>query len=106
MVNMPRRFTGLPMVVYCSPRNAQHDVRVKVSPIRGDRMIEDQAITIAVRPEPHYPPDEQQRLAQDDFDLVASWLQRNQDLLVAYWNFQMDTNEFRRRIAERLTGAS
>ena len=104
MVNMPRRFTGLPMVVYCSPRNAQHDVRVKVSPIRGDRMIEDQAITIAVRPEPHYPSDEQRRLPQADFDSMAAWVQRTQDLLVAYWNLQIDTDGFRRRVAERLTG--
>jgi hypothetical protein len=103
MVNMPRRFTGLPMVVYCSPRNAPHDVRVKASPIHGDRMIEDQAITIAVRPEQHYPSDEQRRLAQADFDSVAAWLRQNQDLLLAYWNFQIDTNEFRRRVAERLT---
>ena len=28
------------MVVWCSPRNAPHDVRVKVSPVHGDRMIE------------------------------------------------------------------
>jgi hypothetical protein len=105
MVNMPRRYTGLPMVVWCSPRNASHDVRVKASPIHGDRMIEDQAITIAVRPEPHYPADEQRRLAQADFDSVAAWLRRNQDLLIAYWHHQIDTNEFRRRVAERLTGA-
>jgi hypothetical protein len=105
MVNMPRRYTGLPMVVWCSPRNAPHDVRVKASPVHGDRMIEDQAITIAVRPEPHYPADEQRRLSQADFDRVAAWLRRNHDLLVAYWNFQIDTDEFRRRIAERLTGS-
>ncbi len=92
------------MVVYCSPRNAPHDVRVKASPIHGDRMIEDQAITIALRPEPHYPADEQRRLPQADFDIVAAWLRRNFDLLMAYWNFEIDTDEFRRRVTERSIG--
>lgn len=67
-------------------------------------MIEDEAITIAVRPEPHYPSDEQRRLAPGDFDAVAAWLRRKHELLVVYWNFQIDTNEFRRRVAERLIG--
>jgi hypothetical protein len=102
MVNLPRRHTGLPMVVYCSPRNAPHDVRVKASPVHGDRMIEDLAISIAIRPEPHYPAGEQGRLPQEDFDAVAARIRRNQDLLVAYWNRQIDTNEFRRRVAEHL----
>ena len=101
MVNMPRRYTGLPMVVWCSPRNAPHDVRVKVSPVHGDRMIEQQAIAIALRPEPHYPDDEIRRLSPQDFEAVSSWLRRTQDLLLSYWNFELDTNEFRVRIAER-----
>ena len=102
MVNLPRRYTGLPMVVYCNPRDAPHDVRVKASPVHGDRMIEDLAISIAIRPEPHYPAGEQGRLPQEDFDAVAARIRRNQDLLVAYWNRQIDTNEFRRRAAEHL----
>lgn len=101
MVNMPRRYTGLPMVVYCSPRNAPHDVRVKVSPVHGDRMIEEQAISIALRPEPHYPADEHRRLSQEDFTAIAAWLRRNEDVLVAYWNFEIDTREFQQKIAER-----
>jgi hypothetical protein len=102
MVNLPRRFTGLPMVVWCSPANAPHDIRVKVSPVHGDRMIADQAVTIAVRPQPNYPDDERRRLSAADFALVARWVRRNQDLLLLYWHSQIDTNEFRRRIAERL----
>jgi hypothetical protein len=102
MVNLPRRYTGLPMVVYCNSRNAPHDVRVKASPVHRDRMIEDLAISIAIRPEPHYPAGEQGRLPQEDFDAVAARIRRNQDLLVAYWNRQIDTNEFRRRAAEHL----
>jgi len=72
MVNLPRRITALPMVVWCSPRNARHDVRVKVSPVHGDRMPEDDAIIIAVRPAPHYPRSERRRLTQEDFRLVSA----------------------------------
>jgi hypothetical protein len=34
---------------------------------------------------------------------VAAWLQQNRDLLIAYWNFEIDTNEFRQRVSGRLT---
>jgi hypothetical protein len=102
MVNLPRRFTGLPMVVWCRPANAQHDVRVKVSPVHGDRMIADQAITVAVRPQPNYSDGERRRSSSADFEAVARWVRRNQGLLLRYWHSQIDTNEFRRRIVERL----
>ena len=64
-------------------------------------MIEEQAVSIALRPEPHYPADEQRRLAADDFRAVAAWLRMNLDTLLAYWNFEIDTDEFRQRIAHR-----
>ena len=96
---LPRRITALPMVVWCSPRNARHDVRVKVSPVHGDRMPEDDAISIAVRPAPHYPRSEQRRLSPEDFRLVSVWLVREEPIIVDYWNMMIDTNEFRQRIA-------
>lgn len=104
MVNMPRRLTGLPMVIYCSARNAPHDIRIKVSPIHGDRMIENEAISVAVRPEPHYPDEESRRLPPGDFESVAAWIRQNQDVIVEYWDQRIDTGEFRRRVAERTVG--
>ena len=38
-----------------------------------------------------------------DFDAVAAWGRRNQDLLAAYWNRKIDTNKSRRRVAEHLS---
>jgi hypothetical protein len=99
MVNLPRRISSLPMVIYCSPRNARHDVRVKVSPVHGDRMMEDAAISIAVRPAPHYPRSESRRLSPEDFSDVSAWIVRNEQSVVDYWDMKIDTNEFRRRIA-------
>jgi hypothetical protein len=45
---------------------------MKASPVHGDRMIEDQAIAIAVRPAQRYAADELRRLSQADFDAVAA----------------------------------
>jgi len=99
MVNLPRRESLLPMVVYCSPRNAKHDVRVKVSPVHGDRMLEDEAINVALRPTPHYPDDEMRRLSTRDFRTIAAWIVKNQQPIIDYWDMKIDTGEFRRQIA-------
>jgi len=99
MVNLPRRESLLPMVVRCSPRLHSADVRVKVSPIHGDRMPEDAAISIALRPLPHYPDDETKRLPKRDFELVSTWLIKNQQPILDYWDMKIDTGEFRHRIA-------
>ncbi len=63
-------------------------------------MISDQAISIAVRPEPHYPDDENRRLPQDDFETVSAWIRANRDLIVDYWDNKVDTNEFRLRVTK------
>jgi hypothetical protein len=92
MANLYPRTTGLPRVVYVSPRNASHDVRIKVCLVPGDRMLADQTVSVALRPNVHevtQPP----QLSNDVMAAVEDWAQSNLDALVDYWDGTIDTVE-------------
>lgn len=96
MANLYPRTTGLPMTVWVSPRGgARHDVRVKVCRVPGDRMVIEDAASVAVRPEP--------ALVEGELDTmslaaVSSWIRLNRDVLVAYWDGTADTAELVQRL--------
>jgi hypothetical protein len=84
MSNLPPKFTGLPFVVWISPKgNAQHDVRVKVS--MSPRAKPEEFITVTVRPEVRelgLPP----RLRASELRVLRRWIELNRDVLVRFWD--------------------
>jgi hypothetical protein len=100
MVNLVPRMTGLPMTIWASPRNAPHDVRIKVSRVHGRRMTLDDSVEIALRPTPHLAAG--QPLDRADMEAVSRWIALNEATLVAYWIFTIDTDEFLQRL-QKLT---
>ena len=91
MANLYPRTTGLPMTVWVGPRgNARHDVRIKVNMTHGNQMNIDNTAIVAVRPSPHVIAG---RLPRDDERAVAAWITLNTDVIVAYWNGDIDTLE-------------
>ena len=96
MTNLSPRMTGLPMSVWVSPRgNARHDVRIKVNTIHGRYMTIDNTAVVALRPTPRVVAG---RLDADDQDAVADWIRLNYDAILAYWNDELDTDEFLSRL--------
>lgn len=90
MANLRPAFTGLPMVVWVSERgNAQHDVRVKVCTVHGDRIQYDNTVSVGVRP--HSRQIAPGGLSQADFRAVADWVSLNADPIIAYWDGRIDT---------------
>jgi hypothetical protein len=83
MSNLPPAFTGLPFVVWISPRgSARHDCRVKVS--MGPRARPRDFVSVAVRPRVRaIPPGE---LSAEHLDLLTRWIERNRDVLVRFWS--------------------
>ena len=76
MSNFYPRETGLPMTVWVNVKGgARHDVRVKVSPVHGQRIVLDDLIVIKL----------------------------NQEVIVDHWNGVADTSELVRRL-QRLPG--
>jgi hypothetical protein len=97
MANLRPARTGLPMVVWVSERgNAQHDVRVKVCCVHGDKIQYNNTVSIAVRPQPRLVP--VGNLPQADLDAVSRWITLNEDPIVAYWEGLIDTAELMQRL--------
>jgi hypothetical protein len=96
MTNLSPRMTGLPMVVWVSPRGrARHDVRIKVSAVHGSRLVLDDMAVVALRPEPALIAG---RLDGSDLTLVREWSRRNEAVLVDYWEGSIDTGELLERL--------
>lgn len=96
MTNLSPRMTGLPMVVWVSPRGrARHDVRIKVSAVHGSRLVLDDMAVVALRPEPALIAG---RLDGSDLALVRDWLRLNEAALVDYWEGSIDTGELLERL--------
>jgi hypothetical protein len=91
MMNLAPRMTGLPMTIWASPRGqARHDLRIKVNPTHGRQMIIRDAISVAVRPVPCVVG----TLQPADRQAVFQWIAMNEEALVDYWKFRIDTDEF------------
>ena len=91
MTNLSPRMTGLPMSVWVSPRgNARHDVRIKVNMTHGRQMSVDNTAVVALRPVPRVVAG---RLSRDDRNLVYDWIRLNYEVILAYWNEEIETDE-------------
>jgi hypothetical protein len=96
MVNLVPRMTGLPMTIWASPRGrARHGVRIKVNPTHGRQMVIRDAISVAIRPAPRVVAG---RLSPADRQAVFQWIALNEQALVDYWEFRIDTDEFLQRL--------
>ena len=91
MVNLAPRLTGLPMTVWVQPRGgARHDVRITVNMTHGRTMDPTNLAVVVVRPSPWLVAG---HLSPADLRLVSDWIKLNEVVLVAYWEFTIDTDE-------------
>ena len=78
----PPRHTGLPFVVWISPKGgAQHDVRVKVS--RDLKVVPGEFITVTVQPTIAVV---NGTLSHRDLTLLRKWIELNRDVLIRFWD--------------------
>jgi hypothetical protein len=87
MANLGQKHTGLPFVVWISVRGgARHDVRVKVS--QNLKATAGQLVSVAIRPEVRVVAGE---MSASDLALLRQWIRLNEDVIVRYWNSEIDT---------------
>jgi len=89
MANLVAKGTGLPFVVWISPRgNARNDVRVRVSP--SPRAVPSEMVSVAIRPDVHVV---EGNLSGSDLALLRRWVDLNRDVLVRYWDGDIESTE-------------
>jgi len=89
MANLRPERTGLPFVVFISQRGgARHDVRVEVAHSAKARPPE--MVTVAVRPNVRAI---RGKLETSDFALLRRWIELNQEVLVKYWDGEIEYTE-------------
>jgi hypothetical protein len=89
MANLSSRLTGLPFVVWIWMKGgAQHDVRVKVSP--GPRVHPSEFASVGIRPDVHVISGS---VNARDVALLAKWVELNRDVLIRYWDGDLEYTE-------------
>jgi hypothetical protein len=89
MANVFPKHTGLPFVVWMSYKGgAQHDVSVKVS--HGPEVLPSEMVSVAIRPHVHLV---EGNMSTSDLELLTKWIELNQDVLLKYWEGEIDTKD-------------
>jgi hypothetical protein len=90
MANISPKRTGLPFVVWISPKaGAPHDVRVKVS--KGPKVHSTDLVSVAIRPDFHVV--RGGKITADDLALLKKWVELNYDVIVKYWDGDIEYTE-------------
>jgi len=85
------RLTGLPFVVWISPRgNAQHAVRVKVS--LRPKMVPSEMASVTVEP-PIKEIGDARQLSAQQLKLLREWIDLNRDVIVKFWNGEIEYSD-------------
>lgn len=96
----PQR-TGLSRAVWITENQGYpHDVRVKVSPLRGGRGTWSDAVSVSVRPvcQEIVPPGRQAELPSADLAEVCRWIGLNHQVIVDFWGGAIDFLEVGARL--------
>lgn len=89
MSNLSPRLTGLPFVVWISPKGgARHDLRVKIS--LGPKAKPEEFVTVSVRPTVAVLEGE---LTAAQLKLLTEWIDLNRDTLVRFWDGDIEYTE-------------
>src|SRR4051794_3235306 len=88
MSNLHPRTTGLPFVVWIAVNDGSDDVHVKITP--GPQARPDQFVSVAIGRDVKAIRGE---MNESDLDLLRQWVRLNRDVILRYWNADIDTAE-------------
>jgi hypothetical protein len=94
--NLRPQTTGLPMTIWVSERGrARHAPRIKVSLQHGPKIDVANTLSATIEDEPRLIGGE---LVKSDYEAVKQHIRINREVLLAYWNGDIDTAELIRRL--------
>ena len=86
MSNLTSKYTGLPFVVWISPRGgAKHDVRVKVS--TSARALPSEMVSVGISPYVHVI---RGSLSPQQLEPLRRWIDLNREVLIKFWDGAID----------------
>jgi hypothetical protein len=89
MANLGQQTTGLPYVVWIAVGSGlQYDVCVWVS--RSAKAVPSEMVSVSIRPNVHVV---EGKLSASDLKLLRKRVELNQDVLVRYWNGDIESTE-------------
>jgi hypothetical protein len=90
MANLPPRRTGLPFVAWISPKaGVPRDARVRIS--NGPKVHPSELISVAIRPEVREVGSK--KMSAHDLALLKKWVEANRDVIVQYWDGEIEYTE-------------
>lgn len=99
MANLRQNSTGLPMVIWVSEKGrSQHGPRIKVSKAHSHKANIMNTVSISISDEPEIVAGE--GLSNKDFELVKKYIKLNKDVLLDYWDGEIDTAELISRLVK------
>lgn len=90
MVNVLQSYTGLPMVIFISPKgNAKHGPRIKVQVNYSQKANMKDAWTVTISDDPEVI-DSKKQMPAKDLKLVKEFIIKNKEILLKHWNDSTD----------------
>jgi hypothetical protein len=90
IANVSPKRTGLPFVVWISPKaGAPHDVRVRVSKRLKTQSTE--LVSVAIRPQVHVIGGGE--ITAYDLALLREWVELNHEVIIRYWDGDIEYTE-------------
>jgi hypothetical protein len=96
MANLRPKSTGLPMVIWVSEcGRAKHGPRIKVSLNPGEKSNMDDTVSVTIADSPQVIGGS---LASSDLKSVTRYIEVNREVLLEFWNGEIDTIELAQRL--------
>lgn len=95
MANLPKKRTGLPVIIYISGNKASHGPRIKFFDSYADSIGEnyDLLIPLTIDKNPDIPIKHKLNIKKKDLEKIKQWVIKNYDLLMDLYNGNIDEIE-------------
>jgi hypothetical protein len=90
MANVVKEQTGLPFIIWISPKMSSHGARIKVQGDYSNKLRKDLLFTVTISDEPKVIGDTGE-LSESDINLAKEFVKLNMEVLLDYWN-EVDVN--------------
>ena len=102
LANLREKDTGLPVIIYASPRQHSTGPRIKVARKAHDFNNDEDNFSVFISENPVViAGDPKGIVSKEILEKIFNWVKRNLDILLDYWDGVIKTEEFYSRLEER-----